>query len=168
MWTLRWSMRHRWAIVVASALVVASLFPIRPLHYPGLVGMIGLDFIPKDDQSEFEIAITTPEGWTLDRVSNTFDELERKMRSWPEVTATLTTIGDTSGKISKAAGDVTTGGIYVRLIDLDERRPGSDGKKFDQFTVMARARQMLKDYPDLRVSVQLPAAVSSGSANADV
>ena len=29
--------------------------------------IVGTDFVPKDDQSEFEVAITLPEGYTLDR-----------------------------------------------------------------------------------------------------
>ncbi|HEY2786341.1 MAG TPA: efflux RND transporter permease subunit, partial [Fimbriiglobus sp.] len=36
------------------------------------------------------------------------------------------------------------------------------------FTMMAAAREIMAQYPDLRSSVQLPSAVSSGSANADV
>jgi HAE1 family hydrophobic/amphiphilic exporter-1 len=159
LWTLRWSMRHRWAIVLATLLVTCSVVPLGK--------MVGKDFLPKDDQSEFEIAITTPEGWTLDRTDRMFHEIEDQLHALPEVTNVLTTIGDTTGRVSKAQGDVTQGGIYVRLVDLEKRKP-LDGKKWDQFTTMAKARKIMAQYPDLRASVQLPAAVSSGSANADV
>jgi HAE1 family hydrophobic/amphiphilic exporter-1 len=176
--SLRWSLRHRWVVMLAAACVTLSLFPIRPLHYPGLFGMVGLDFLPKDDQSEFEIAITTPAGWTLERTDATFREIESELSKWPEVTNVLTTLGDTSGKVSKGQGDVTQGGIYVRLIDLDDRktdprlaatRTGSaSSRTFSQFDIMARARTLLADYPDLRSSVQIPRAISSGTVNADV
>src|SRR6267142_2361007 len=76
LFALRWSMRHRWAIMLAGLVVVMSMFPMPPLKYPGLFKMVGLDFLPKDDQSEFEVAITTPEGWTLDRTDQTFREIE--------------------------------------------------------------------------------------------
>jgi HAE1 family hydrophobic/amphiphilic exporter-1 len=165
--TLGWSLRHRWAIVLATIVVTMSIFPIRPLHYPGLFGLVGLDFLPKEDQSEFEIAITTPAGWTLARTDETFREIEAKLKTWPEVINVLTTIGDTSGRISKGQGDVTQGGIYIRLVDLNDRK-GRIGRKFPQEEIMARARQVLADYPDLRSSVQLPAAVSAGTVNADV
>jgi HAE1 family hydrophobic/amphiphilic exporter-1 len=168
LWSLRWSLRHRWAIVLATILVTMSIFPIKPLHYPGLFGMVGLDFLPKDDQSEFEIAITTPAGWTLDRADATFKEIEREIKSWPEVINVLTTVGDTTGKISKGQSDVTQGGLYVRLIDLDERKKDHDGQRFSQFELMARARKLMSNYPDLRSSVQIPAAISSGTVNADV
>jgi HAE1 family hydrophobic/amphiphilic exporter-1 len=166
--SLRWSLRHRWVVMLAAACVTMSLFPIRPLHYPGLFGMVGLDFLPKDDQSEFEIAITTPAGWTLERSDSTFKEIESTLRKWPEVVNVMTTLGDTSGKISKGQGDVTQGGIYVRLIDLDQRKKDKNGHRFSQFEIMGRARKVLADYPDLRSSVQIPAAISSGTVNADV
>ena len=35
------------------------------LSTPVLFVLVGSDFVPKDDQSEFEIAITLPEGTTL-------------------------------------------------------------------------------------------------------
>src|SRR5207248_4680091 len=40
--------------------------------------------------------------------------------------------------------------------------------RFSQFDIMADARKMLLKYPDLRTSVQIPAAISSGQVNADV
>jgi HAE1 family hydrophobic/amphiphilic exporter-1 len=187
LWILRWSMRHRWAVVLATVVTVASIFPLpfgrwlshgNPttarrlafLDYPGLAGMIGLDFIPKDDQSEFEIAITTPAGWTLQHTSEVFERIEKKLRAWPEVVHVLTTIGDTTGKVSKGQGDVTQGSIYVRLIELEDRAQAPTGP-FSQFDLMARARAMLAADPqmcELRASVQIPSKISTGSANADV
>src|SRR5256885_4023075 len=55
--------------------------------------------------------------------------IEARLKAMPQVTNLLTTIGDTSGKVSKAQGDVTQGSIYIRLIDLDrseERRVGKE------------------------------------------
>ncbi|MCC6580032.1 MAG: efflux RND transporter permease subunit [Phycisphaeraceae bacterium] len=167
---LRWSMRHRWVVVLATVVTVGSLFPIRAIHYPGLVGMIGLNFLPKDDQSEFEIAVTTPPGWSLQRTSNVFARMEDQLRRWPEVVHVMTTIGDTTGKVTKGQGDVTQGGLYVRLIELTDRAKASTGK-FSQFAIMAKARDMIAADPEmaeLRASVQLPSNFSSGTANADI
>ena len=184
---LRWSMRRRFAIVAATVLVVASIFPfplgrwasagdagraqkLAFLDWPGLAGMIGLDFMPKDDQSEFEVSITTPEGWTLERSSEVFAHLEQQLRAFPEVVHVMTTIGDTTGKVSKGQGDVTQGSIYVRLVELDQRAESKAGN-FTQFGVMARVRALIAKDPllvDLRTSVQVPANISSGSVNADL
>jgi HAE1 family hydrophobic/amphiphilic exporter-1 len=131
------------------------------MRWPGLIGLVGFDFIPKDDQSEYEVAITTPEGWNLQRVDRTFREIEGRIRELPGVVNIMATIGETSGRVSRGQGDVTRGGIYIRLKDLAER-------DFSQFAVMGQTRRILADYPDLRTSVQLPAAISAGQVNADV
>src|SRR5262249_7048502 len=88
---------------------------------------------------------------------------ERRLAVMPEVTHTLSQIGDSSGRSARGEGPVTKGIIYVRLVDLGERRPA-----FTQFQVMAAVRRLLLDYPDLRTSVQAPANVQAGTANADV
>src|SRR5262245_46475414 len=160
---LRWSLRHRWVIVLATIVVTASIFPVRAVRWPGLLAMVGFDFVPKDDQSEFEVAISTPEGWSLAKTSEVFDQIEHRLSAMPEVTHTLSQIGDSSGRSARGEGPVTRGVIYVRLVDLGERRPA-----FTQFQVMAAVRRLMRDYPDLRTSVQAPANVQAGTANADV
>src|SRR5262249_55480148 len=54
---LRWSMGHRWVVVIVSVLVVFSTVPLFKLT--------GVSFIPDDDQSEFEVTVRTPPGSSL-------------------------------------------------------------------------------------------------------
>jgi len=63
------------------------------------------------------------------------------------VTDVLTTIGNQTGRVKPGEGDVTTGSLYVRLKDLGER-------SFSQFDVMADARWLMRQFPDLRTAVQ--------------
>jgi HAE1 family hydrophobic/amphiphilic exporter-1 len=130
---LRLSLKRRWIVVGAAAVVIASLYP--------LAGAIGKDFMPDDDQGEFEVWIRTPEGYTLSAVDGVFREVEAELRGLRGVTNLLTQIGGV------AEGDVTQGTIYVRLSDLGKR-------DFSQFDVMRDARRLLKKYPTLNVSVQ--------------
>ena len=95
------ALRHRWLVV----LIAFGLF----LTTPVLLMIAGTDFVPKDDQSEFEIAVTLPEGYSLDRADEVFNELDGKVRKLRGVSATLVTIGDTTGRITKGQGDVTRG-----------------------------------------------------------
>src|SRR5262249_31787255 len=136
---LGWSLRHRWAIVLLAIGTFAST--------PVLFRFVGKDFVPRDDQSEFEVAITLPEGYTLERADEVFAELEARLQGLRGAVHTLATIGDTTGRVTKGQGDVTAGTIYVRLVDLHERR-------YTQFDVMNDARRILKDFPDLRAAVQ--------------
>jgi len=138
-WILGWSLRHRWVIVVAG--IVTVLWTV-PLFFT-----VGKTFIPSDDQSEFEIVMQTPGGYTLEETNRLFRELEEKVKKLRGVTNILTTIGDTTGRVKAGEGDVTNGSIYARIVDLSER-------DYSQFDVMADAREIFNDYPDLRVSVQ--------------
>src|SRR5437899_7553176 len=110
---LAWSLRHRWAIVLLALGTVLSTVP--------LIHVGGKTFLPQDDQSEFEIDIQTPGGFTLAESSRIFGEIEHHVRNLRGVTDVLTTIGDQSGRVKPGEGDVTTGSLYVRLKDLRDR-----------------------------------------------
>jgi len=138
-WILELSLRHRWVVVLATILTIYSTVPI--FH------AVGKDFLPQDDQSEFEVIIQTPEGYTLDRTAATFQEIANRLHQFRGVEHTLITIGDTTGNVGPGEGDVTSGGIYVRMVDLEQR-------DFSQQDVMVQARALLAEYPDLRASVQ--------------
>jgi HAE1 family hydrophobic/amphiphilic exporter-1 len=136
---LAWSLRHRWVIVLATLATFLST--------PILFMIVGTDFVPKDDQSEFEVAITLKEGTTLKQAEAQCAELEGRLKQVRGVTNVFTVIGPTDGRAPKGQGDVTQVNIYCRLIDLRERT-------FSQRESMADARLLFADYPDLRVAVQ--------------
>jgi len=144
-WILGFSLRHRWIVVVTTVAVLLST--------PVLMGVVGKDFVPRDDQSEFEVAVTMPEGYTLERADQVLTEIDRRLRKLRGVTNTFVTIGDTTGRVTRGQGEVTKASIYCRLTDLGER-------EFTQFQVMTDARGILTDYPDLRAAVQDVAAIS--------
>jgi HAE1 family hydrophobic/amphiphilic exporter-1 len=146
-WILKWSLRYRWTVVAAAVFTVLWIVP--------LFSMIGKNFIPTDDQSEFEVIIQTPGGYTLAETDRLMRELEGRIRKLRGVTNILTTIGDTTGNIKSGQGDVTLADIYVRLVDLSQR-------DYTQFEVMADARRLFQEYPDLRTSVQGVNSFSGG------
>jgi hydrophobic/amphiphilic exporter-1 (mainly G- bacteria), HAE1 family len=117
------------------------------LSTPVLAAMVGTDFVPKDDQSEFEVAMTLPPGYSLYEADRACQEIEAKLATVRGVTNVFTTIGETSGKQAKGQGDVTRVLIYCRMVDLKKR-------DFPQKDAMADARLLLADYPDYRAGVQ--------------
>ena len=143
---LGWSLRHRWTVVAASLAILATT--------PLIGSRLGFEFMPKDDQSEFEIAATLPEGYSLGRAGETFHAIDLKLRQLPGVEYTYTVIGDTSGRNSRGEGSVTSGTIYVRLVDLTAR-------DYSQFDVMRSARAMMEEFPDLKVTVQEASAIAA-------
>ncbi|MFM9116732.1 MAG: efflux RND transporter permease subunit, partial [Planctomycetota bacterium] len=136
---LGWSLRHRWLIVMLSLGIICST--------PIVFGWIGKDFVPRDDQSEFEVVMTLPEGYTLARADELMNELEGRLKKLRGVTHVFTIVGDTTGRVAKGQGDVTAATIYCRMLDIGER-------PYSQFDIMADARNVLVDYPDVRAAVQ--------------
>ena len=94
--------------------VIGSTVPIGKV--------MGMSLIPRDDQSEYEISITTPEGYSLDRSSRLMSELEDRIWKLKGTQHVFTTIGQTEGgRTVKGEGDVTRATIYVRMTELEER-----------------------------------------------
>jgi HAE1 family hydrophobic/amphiphilic exporter-1 len=144
---LHWSMEHRWVIVVAAVATVVSIGP--------LFLMVGKDFLPVDDQSEFEVTVRMPVGSSLDGTDSAMRQLEAELRRLPGVRNMLTTIGADSQK------RVDRGSIVLELKPLDQR-------KETQQQIMLMARRRLKQYHDMVVSVQLPAFIQGSGANLDL
>ena len=151
---LGWSMAHRWVIVLACLLVIVSIVP--------LFMFVGKNFLPVDDQSQFELTVRTPEGSTLPFTSTLTERIAAEVRKLPGVSDTLTTVGGGQQE------QVNVSSIYVKLLPLEER-------DISQNDLMVRARseilgKFLKEYPgQLRTSVQQVAAFSGGGfRNADL
>lgn len=165
---LGWSLRHRWVIVLASGLCFASIGQLGKLTK--------FTFLPQDDSSEFEIVMQMPEGTDLQRVEKMAGEIEDKFKAMriggeQVVIHTLTTIGNTSGRLGKGEGDVTITNLYCRLPELGGFWDTYLGKtrKWSQFQAMAMARGVLAQYPDIRGSVQLLSGISTGGGrNSDL
>ena len=148
-WMLRFSMAHRWVIVTLCVLVFLSIVP--------LFMFVGKNFLPVDDQSQFEISIRAPEGYSLAATSQLFERIATDVRKIAGVTDTLTTIGGGQQQI------VNNGTIYVKLSDIADR-------SLSQEQLMVKARELLKNYPpELRTGVQPVQAFSGGGfRNANV
>lgn len=144
---LRVALRHRFLTLGVCVLAVLSTIPI------GL--SLGINMVPRDDQSEFQVTFITPEGYTLERTNQVITEIERRLTALPGVVSRFTTIGQDTDS-SKGLGDVTRGSLYFRIQGLEHRQ-------YSQFDVMARARTILKEYPELRTAVSDVSAIGGGA-----
>ncbi|HEX7175375.1 MAG TPA: efflux RND transporter permease subunit [Pyrinomonadaceae bacterium] len=148
-WLLHWAMAHRWAVVTLCVLVVLSTAPLFML--------IGKNFLPVDDQSQFEVTLRAPEGSTLASTKTVTERIAKELRELPGVTDTLTTIGGGQQQLVNSAN------IYVKLVDIGDR-------KQSQIELQDEARKILEKYPkELRPAVgQVQAFSGGGFRNADV
>src|SRR5262249_10714772 len=121
---------------------------------------VGKNFLPVDDQSQFEISVRAPEGYSLGSTSQLLERIAGEVRKWPGVTDTLTTIGGGQQQV------VNSGAIYVKLTDIGDRSKS-------QQDIMSDARALLQRpefHPEqLRTAVQSVSAFSGGGfRNANV
>lgn len=98
-------LRHRLLTLVAVMVIFAASMRLIPL--------LGFSFIPSTDAGGINISVNTDSGLTLERVGEKAQEIEERLRKYPEVTHMYTTIS--SDKIS----------IYVKLTDKEEREKPS-------------------------------------------
>ncbi|MCV4939073.1 efflux RND transporter permease subunit, partial [Escherichia coli] len=88
---LRFSMAHRWVIVTLCILVFLSIIP--------LFLFVGKNFLPVDDQSQFEVSVRAPEGYSLSATSLMMERIASRIRELPGVTDTLTTVGGGTAQV---------------------------------------------------------------------
>ncbi len=141
---LAFSMDHRWVVVLASVLALLSI---------GVLGkMVPAGFLPKNDEAQFEVSVLTQEGTSLVATQIAAERIAREIREWPEVSATMVTIGDNSTKTRNLAS------IFVRLVPPDQRTLTQD-------ELQARTRKEIipRLPPEYRTSVLAVAAFGGGA-----
>ncbi|MCX5733354.1 MAG: efflux RND transporter permease subunit, partial [candidate division NC10 bacterium] len=141
---LTWAMAHRWVIVTASLLALAAIVP--------LFMAVGKDFLPKNDQSQFEVTVRTPEGTTLEQTELIATRIGREVKKLTGVAYSVVLVGDDERRTANLAT------IFVKLIDLRNR-------KETQFKIMDRVREnVLPQFAGekLRTSVSPVADISGG------
>jgi hydrophobic/amphiphilic exporter-1 (mainly G- bacteria), HAE1 family len=145
---LEWSMAHRAVVAGVAVLVLLSTAP--------LFMMANKNFMPQDDQGEFEINLRAPEGTSLESTDLVTNRVAGTVRARiPEVDYTLVTIAGDPAKTRNF------GTIYVRLTPIEARAR-------DQFAIMDEIRkQILPPFStNLRTSVQEVAVIGGGGAQA--
>ncbi|HEY1587569.1 MAG TPA: efflux RND transporter permease subunit, partial [Polyangia bacterium] len=147
---LRWSMRHRWVIALASLLALVSLGPLGKAVKKG--------FVPEDDQGAFMVNVRAPEGTSLQSTALIAERIARQVRERvPGVLLTTMTIGDTDLHTPNKAG------IYVRLTDPEKR-----SQTMNQIMAFVRNEIVSRQSRDLRIDVSQVDAFNSGQSTAAV
>ncbi len=148
---LRWTMAHRWVVVLAS---IAALLSTVPL---GVV--VGKDFLPKNDESQFEVSVRAPEGTSLEQTEVIANRIARDVKRIPGVDYTVVLVGADSRETPNLAS------VFVKLVDAKARAAG-------QFDIMNRVREdVLPRYAGdgFRTSVSEVAAIGGGgNENKDI
>ena len=162
---LRFSMRHRWLVLLLCVATIAANVPLYDL--------VKQDYIPTNvDESEFEIRVSAVEGASLSATNEAILMTEKILKAEPGVDFVLSTVG------ARGFGGVNRGELYVRLQDIRERTfslarlwngllKGDPGEayrgNFTQSEKMGEIRARLAAIPDVRVSVRNLTSLRQGA-----
>ena len=117
---------------------------------------VGKNFLPQDDQSQFNVLIRTPEGTSLAATTNLAERIAQDVRGLPGVAHTLMTAGGSADK------SVNNAAIYVKLTDIDQR-------SVTQQQLMQRTRDLMKKYPPRSTPASnWSARVGGNQSNAEI
>ncbi len=143
---LRWSMAHRWVIVVSCVLALVSI--------PVLAGRANANFLPEEDESQFQATVRAPEGTSLDETRLLVTRMATEIEQMPGVLYAITTIGDDPQKTPNLAA------VYVKLKPANQR-------SLSQTEIIDKARaELIPKYgKNYRMSVGPVNAFSGGGAN---
>lgn len=144
---LRWSMGHRWVVVVVMILTFLSTIP--------LFVVVDKNFLPNDDESQFQVVVRAPEGANLDTTQKIMESIAGQVRKIEGVQTTVVTIGDDPQRT------LNLGSVYVQLTPPGDR-------ELDQFELMQKVREdVLPQYQklNLRAQVALVSAFGGGVDN---
>ncbi len=105
---LRWCLRHRITTLGVAVAAFVGSFAIVPL--------VGVEFVPPEDNSQFQVNIETPVGSSLDYTAGKVIQIDAILREFSEVISTYATVNagtDASGQNSAS--------IVVAMVGPSER-----------------------------------------------
>ncbi len=138
------ALRRRWVVVVLTALTLFSMGPLG--------SRVNMNFLPEDDESQFEVVVRAPEGWSLDTTEELANQMAVEIRRLPGVQYTLVTVADDPQQTPNRFT------IYTRLVDVDRRA-------FSQQDMTASVRrEILPRYAHLGLQTQAGAVSAFGGS----
>jgi HAE1 family hydrophobic/amphiphilic exporter-1 len=169
-WSLRWSMAHRWVIVVISVAAILSSVPIYR--------QVKQEYIPSDvDESEFEVIVFGPEGMSLAAMDEAMQQVAKEARDTKGVALTLAQAG------GSFLNKVNQGYMYIRTVPHTERTLTPErvwhglihGRPLEAFRdnytqrdVVQALRQRFRKFRDIRTQIRNIAGFNIGGGTFDI
>ena len=148
---LRWSLTHRAIVAGIAVLVLLSSVP--------LFMVANKNFLPNDDQAEFEVGVRAPEGTSLEATEIIANRIASKIQRMPGVSYTLVSVADDPARTRNS------GTVYVRLTPVNER----DKDQFELMNIVRSEILPTVGIPNLRTGVRAVATIGGGgNQNAEI
>ncbi len=140
-WLLGRALRRRWAVVGLALLTLLAT---------GYLGRyVRTEFIPLEDQSEFNVRVKAPLGASVAATRAVFEDIRGRLAGQPWLDYTYYAIG--ADELQRA----NEGVMYVKMRDRGARTTS-------QRDAMTWARQQLAGVPGAKISIEVVPRVSGG------
>ncbi|GLQ10434.1 nodulation protein NolG [Devosia yakushimensis] len=139
---LRWVLRHRITTLATAVVLFFSSFLLLP--------MVGIEFVPPDDTSEFTVEVETPQGSSLAYTGDKVRQIEALLREMPEVERTYATIN-----AGQSATGENSASILVSMVP-----PGQRDRMPHEMT--GPAREVLAQVPGITSVVGVASGMGGG------
>lgn len=112
---LKWSLRHKIAtLTIVTVMLFASFWLVA-------AGFISSAFFGKEDRGDFLVQIELPKGASLEETNQQIMKAEAYLAQKPEISAQITTVGQSSDGFSGISKTKYKGEINVKLVPKEER-----------------------------------------------
>ncbi|MBI5831109.1 MAG: efflux RND transporter permease subunit [Armatimonadetes bacterium] len=145
---LHWSIRHWYFILLACAVTLFSIVPLG--------GMARKNFLPDDDESQFQVYVRAAEGTSLEGTRRVLEQIAEQAQKLPEVRMVVVTVGEDNQH------SANVGSVFIRMNEVEDRKD----KTVTQETTMTAARKQVLPQFDGRgliMSVQKVGGFGGGS-----
>jgi hydrophobic/amphiphilic exporter-1 (mainly G- bacteria), HAE1 family len=142
---LRFALHHRLAVTGGALAAFVGGMMIAML--------LGSEFLPAQDEDQFNIQVETPIGSSLEATATVVAEIQRRVHQVPGVRESFVTIG------AGVEGRVNVATMLTQLVPKNQRRIG-------QLEIMEQSRLILADLTHLKISVEEVPRVSGGGYRA--
>ena len=135
--SISWALKHRWTVLIGSVVILTGSF--------SLMGIVGTDFMPQQDQSRVSASIELQTGLRLEETQKVARQLEGIIQErYPETKRTITTSGSEESGLAAIFGSSGSNKIEVtmQLIGLEERDRSC-------FVIGNDLRKQLEEIPEI-------------------
>ncbi len=145
---LKFCLRFRKTTLVIALAAFFGSFTLFP--------MVGVEFVPNVDNSEFQVTIETPVGSSLDYTASKIRQVDAILRQFPEVTGTYATVAS-----GTSTDGNTTASIAVFMVEQHDRvrSPGD---------MSVPVREALAAIPGITVTVGIANGFGQVAAPIDI
>lgn len=144
---LKYLIRFKYLTIIGVVLLIAASAPIAK--------NVGMDFVPMEDNSEFQILIKADLGISLKEMRKRIQPLYEAVRENENVIDSILSIGYTDSKETHKAK------IYAKLKPVEERTVG-------QADIVDSYRQKFSTIKDMVISVEEVPPFATGQSNAPI